>query len=55
MKPPLQQLPDLIYPVLEFDVVVEPFELSEWWPRAYAMKVGRNQTAALWGAWDRKT
>ena len=31
-------------------LMVEPFELSEWWPRAYAMAVGRNQTAALWGA-----
>ena len=55
MKLPLQQLQDLTYPVLESDVVVEPFELSEWWPRAYAMKVCCSQTAALWGTWDRNS
>ena len=35
--------------------MVEPFELSEWWPRAYAMKVCCSQTAALWGTWDRNS
>jgi phage terminase large subunit-like protein len=50
--PPQQRTARLIYPVPESDLVVEPFEIPEWWPRAYAMEVGRNQTAALWGARD---
>jgi len=31
----------------------EPFEIPEYWPKAYALDVGWNNTAALWGAWDR--
>ena len=50
--PPQQRTPRLIYPVPETDFVIKPFELFDWWPRAYAMAVGRNRTAALWGAWD---
>lgn len=42
-----------IYPVSEDDILVDPFEMPRWWPRAYALDVGWNKTAALWGAWDR--
>ena len=42
-----------IYPVPETDYLVDPFEIPEHWPRVYALDVGWNRTAALWGAWDR--
>jgi phage terminase large subunit-like protein len=42
-----------IFPLDEERVAVEPFEMPEWWPRAYALDVGWNKTAALWGAYDR--
>ncbi len=45
----------VIYPVPESVVVCEPFQLPGYWPRAYAMDVGWNKTAALWGAWDRES
>ena len=45
----------LIYPVPESVFVCDPFELPSWWPRAYAMDVGWNRTAALWGAWDKES
>jgi hypothetical protein len=32
-----------IYPIPESDFVIEPFELSDWWPRAYATE-GRLQS-----------
>lgn len=44
-----------IYPVPESDFIVEPFEIPAHWPRAYALDVGWNRTAALWGALDRET
>lgn len=44
-----------IYPVEEASVIVEPFELPRYWPRAYGMDVGWNRTAAVWGAWDRES
>jgi phage terminase large subunit-like protein len=44
-----------IYPVPEEDIKVDPFEFPEWWPRVYAMDVGWNRTAALWGALDRES
>lgn len=43
-----------IYPIAEADIVCDPFEIPHWWPVAYAMDVGWNCTAALWGAWDRQ-
>jgi len=43
-----------IYPVSEDDFVVDDFEMPPYWPRAYALDVGWNVTAALWGAWDRE-
>jgi hypothetical protein len=45
-----------IYPVPESEIIVEPFDLRtipKFWPRCYALDVGWNRTAALWGAWDR--
>ena len=49
--PPQQLTAGLIYSVPESDFVVEPFSFPRW-PRAYAMEVGCDQTAALWGARD---
>lgn len=42
-----------IYPVEEDMLLVDPFEIPRYWPKAYALDVGWNRTAALWGAWDR--
>jgi Terminase RNaseH-like domain len=44
-----------IYPVSESDVLIPDFELPPYFPRAYAMDVGWNRTAALWGARDNET
>lgn len=44
-----------IYPVPESDIVVAPFEIPVWWPRAYGLDVGWNRTAAIWAAIDRET
>jgi hypothetical protein len=41
-----------IYPVPESDIVVPDFPIPDHWPRAYALDVGWNRTAALWGAKD---
>jgi len=44
-----------IYPVPEEDIVVEPFQLPEWWHRAFGLDVGWKKTAGIWGAIDRDT
>lgn len=44
-----------IYPVPESDILVDPFEIPDWWPKVYAMDVGWNNTACLWGAIDRES
>ncbi|WP_277810683.1 hypothetical protein [Chromohalobacter canadensis] len=44
-----------IFPVPEEDIVIDPFQLPEWWPRIYGLDVGWKKTAAIWGAWDRDT
>ena len=44
-----------IYPVIEERITVDDFEIPEYWPRAYALDVGWNCTAAIWGAWDRQS
>jgi phage terminase large subunit-like protein len=41
-----------IYQVADDDILVEPFEIPEHWPRAYGLDVGWNKTAAIWGAKD---
>lgn len=44
-----------IYPVAESDILIKPFQIPSYWPRAYALDVGWNRTAAVWGAHDRET
>ena len=44
-----------IYPVPEEDYLVDDMEIPKHWPRAYALDVGWNMTAAIWGAFDRET
>ena len=44
-----------IYPVPETDLLVTDFEIPTHWPRCYALDVGWNRTAAIWGALDRDT
>lgn len=43
-----------IYPIEWEEVSVAPFAIPAHWPRAYALDVGWNRTAALWGAKDRE-
>jgi len=42
-----------IYPIPLEDVLVDPFQIPVFWPRGFALDVGWNRTACLWGAWDR--
>lgn len=42
-----------IYPVPESDIVVPSMPIPDHWPRVYALDVGWNRTAAIWGAHDR--
>lgn len=42
-----------IYPVPESEVFIDDFAVPQHWVRLYALDVGWNRTAALWGAWDR--
>ena len=44
-----------IYPVPETDVVVDDFEIPEYYARGYGMDVGWNCTAVVWVALDRET
>ncbi len=44
-----------IYPVLEERITFDDFEIPEFWPKAYALDVGWQATAAAWGAWDRQS
>lgn len=44
-----------IYPVALESMVIDPFELPKHWVRGYALDVGWNRTAALWGALDRES
>lgn len=41
-----------IYPVAEEDITVDDFPIPPYWPRAYAMDVGWNNTAMVYGAKD---
>ena len=41
-----------IYPVPVSEIEVDPFPIPRFWKRAYALDVGWNKTAALWGAED---
>lgn len=42
-----------IYPIELSEVLVEPFQIPAYWPRVYALDVGWDRTAAVWGAIDR--
>lgn len=42
-----------IYPIPEERIKCDPFAIPDHWPKAYALDVGWNWTAALWCAWDR--
>ena len=42
-----------IYPIPETEIKCDPFQIPLYWPCAYALDVGWNKTAAVWGAWDR--
>jgi hypothetical protein len=44
-----------IYPIPESEIVVAPFTIPVHWKRAYALDVGWNRTAAVWGAIDPNT
>lgn len=44
-----------IYPVPESEFVIDDIQVKSFWPRAYAMDVGWNRTACIWGAWDRES
>jgi len=43
----------LLYPVSKEYVVVDDFKIPVYWPKLYGMDVGWNNTACVWGAWDR--
>lgn len=43
----------MVYPIAEEELRVDPFEIPEHWPRAFALDPGyRSKTAGLWAAWD---
>ncbi|MBF0176513.1 MAG: hypothetical protein HQL63_06660 [Magnetococcales bacterium] len=44
-----------IYPVPEEEIAIDPMDIPSWWPRVFALDVGWQRTAAVWGAWDRET
>lgn len=44
-----------IYPVQEAEFVIPDMAIPPHWPRGYALDVGWNRTAALWGALNRDT
>lgn len=41
-----------IYPIPLEDILVDTFAIPDSWPRMYALDVGWNRTAAVWGALD---
>lgn len=43
-----------IYPIGDEEITCAPFRIPPFWPKAYAMDVGWNRTAALWGAHNRE-
>lgn len=42
-----------IYPFPLEEMLVDPFDIPKHWVKGYALDVGWNKTAALWGALDR--
>lgn len=45
----------VIYPIREERITCDDFDIPHTWPRAYALDVGWNNTAAIWGALDRQS
>lgn len=41
-----------IYPIPRSEIECEPFQIPDFWPRAYALDVGWKRTACLWAAWS---
>lgn len=41
-----------IYPVADVDVMCEPFEFPAWYRHFFALDVGWNRTAGIWGAYS---
>lgn len=41
-----------VYPYIPESILVDPFEIPKWWPKAYGLDVGWNKTAGIWGAQD---
>lgn len=41
-----------VYPYSEDEIMVQPFEIPPYWPKAYGLDVGWNRTAAIWAAMD---
>ena len=44
-----------IYPVPESDILVEPFQIPDYWPRCAGLDVGWRRTACVWAARDRNS
>lgn len=44
-----------IYPIPLSEILVDPIAIPPFWPRCYALDVGWNCTAVLWGALDRES
>lgn len=44
-----------VYPIGEDEICVKPFEIPDYFPRAYALDFGWNNTACLWLAQDPTT
>lgn len=44
-----------VYPIPLEEFTINPFPIPDSWPRMYALDVGWNRTAAVWGALDPAT
>jgi phage terminase large subunit-like protein len=44
-----------IYPFPEDQILIDPFQIPKYWPRAYGLDVGWERTACIWGAMDPST
>lgn len=45
----------VIYPVSEDDLLVDPFQIPDHWPRGYGLDIGWNRVAAIWRTCDPDT
>lgn len=41
-----------IYPVDEQTLLIDPFQIPDYWPQGYGLDVGWKKTAAIWAAMD---